>query len=216
MNLLNSLLSSDRKRVWSDFAKSRNGVFVSRPLEPAFTLCKYKGWDVLLSTFQDYAPDGATGFTSLNTTDYTSIQIPYKCPDRFIFKVFFRNAFATLRKKFGMQDLHTGQPDFDDLNIVQSNMPDRMDLFLNKPLIRDFFFGVTNHLLKVKKPKLITRERIPRDTGFLWFQAEGMIADPRTMEAWFDFITMALDQLVEIGSASPNPSNYSLWEAKYF
>ena len=34
MNLLKSFLSSDRNRVWTDFAKSRNGVFVSRPLDP--------------------------------------------------------------------------------------------------------------------------------------------------------------------------------------
>ena len=94
-------------------------------------------------------------------------------------------------------------------------MPDRMDLFLNKPLIRDYLKNAIHYPLTVKKPKLLTRETIPQDIRFLFSRDEGVITDPLFRMAWFHFITKALGQLVEIGAADPTHPNYSLWDAKY-
>jgi len=76
-------------------------------------------------------------FSTKNSGTWTRIRAPYINPDGFKFTIYRRGILSNLGKRFGMQDVQVGFPQFDEDFIIQGNNKVQLRRFFADARLRD-------------------------------------------------------------------------------
>jgi hypothetical protein len=205
MSLLRNLFGPSRDEIWQQFATSMGGNFTEGGFWNGSKVEATHGqWIVTLDTH--------TVSTGKASVTYTRIRAPYVNPDGFKFTIYRRGIFSNLAKRFGMQDVQVGFPQFDDDFIIQGNNEAQLRRLFADARLRDLIstqsdieFGVQGD-----EANFWSGRNLPPGVNELSFQVIGGITDPLRLKQLFDLFSETLDQLCRLGSAYEKSPGVSL------
>lgn len=164
---MTNLFDKKRKEAWMEFASEVNGEYTKASFFKTERIKVLKeNYMVLLDL---YAVS-----TGKSVIYYTRFRTVYHQATDFRFKVYKKGIFSNLGKKLGMQDIDTGNGEFDEDFIVKGNDEFNIIQLFSNIKIRELLYKVSNFTLEIKDnkgakelclmtPKIIEEEDMLRD-----------------------------------------------------
>ncbi|WP_218081424.1 hypothetical protein [Anthocerotibacter panamensis] len=160
---------------------------------------QFKKWTITLDFFSPARGHSST--TGNIHTVYTRVRAPYHNEDQFRFKIYRKGFFSDLGKRFGMQDVAVGDPDFDEAFIVQGNNSQKLRALFGDPEIRRLLMLQPEVYLEVRDDEGWFGQEFPDGVDELAFQIAGRITDVGQLKALWDLFAAILDRLCHLGYA---------------
>ncbi len=184
-----------RKEVWSQLSETIGGRFIEGGFFKTDKVeASHGSWVVTL--------DNYTVSTGKSTIIFTRMRAPYVNPDAFRFTIYRKGFFSEIGKWFGMQDIQTGDPLFDEAFIVQGNDERKVRALFADPKLRELIAAQPAIHFEVKDDEgWFGKTKFPEGVDELYFQVTGVIKDIDRLHQLFDLFAETLDQLCRIGSA---------------
>jgi len=159
-----NLFGPNKDEIWSQLAEEVGGEFIKGSLTKSSRLVtRFKQWTIILDTYTV-----STGKTSVV---YTRMRVPYISTDGFFFKIHHKNFFSGIGKLLRLQDVKTGDEEFDEAYIIKSNDEVRVRNFFARESIRYVIEQQPSISLEVKdKRQNIFEEKLPDKVRILQFQ----------------------------------------------
>ncbi|MVM32107.1 DUF3137 domain-containing protein [Spirosoma sp. HMF4905] len=203
MGILRTLFGPYKEEVWKQLAREINADFVDGGFwKDSKVQATVNEWTITLDTY--------TVSTGKTHTVYTRIRAPYVNMDGFRFKLYRKGLFSNLGKKFGMQDVEIGFPEFDDQFIIQGNDESKLQLLFKNPIIRRLIEIQPDISLDIKDDDGWLSTRFPEDVDQLTFKVVGVIKDVERLKSLYELFAEILNQLCLIGSAYENDPQVAL------
>ena len=193
-----------KKEVWRQLCREIGADYI----EEGFwgtpkVVAKVKKWTITLDTYT------SSGGGYYYMTD-TRMRAPYVNKDGFWFSIHPKGLFSELEKRFGMQDIQVGYPDFDRDFIIKGNSEGKVRALFANPRIRQLIQAQPSILLSVHDDEGWSGPSFPKNVDELYFQVTRVIKDIERLKSLFDLFTETLNQLCHIGSASEENPNVVL------
>ena len=136
------------------------------------------------------------------TIIYTRMRAPYVNPDGFRFSVSRAGMFTDIAKRFGMQDVDVGQPEFDEAFVIKGNSEEKLRALFASPKVRELLSAQKEvHFAVRENAGWFRCKDMPEDADLLEFHVMGVVKDIDRLKLLFELFAETLDQLCEIGSA---------------
>jgi len=197
------LLGPSKKEIWKQFSELVQGDFEEKEgwnsSEKVYAY--HKDWEICLDTFVVSTGNTAVTFTRFRTA--------YVYRDNFTFRLVRRSLFRDIGKKFGLQDIVVGYPEFDHDFIIQGTDKKKLEMLFENPKIRHLLSGQKQIELKSKQDEGIFKKQYPEGINELYFSALGIIKDIDRLYDIYDLFTELLDQLYRIGTADEDDPEFS-------
>jgi hypothetical protein len=192
--MLRRMFGPSRKEIWQRLSAQMGARYVEGGLWKADKVeAKHGQWTVTLDT---YAVS-----TGKATIIYTRMRAPYVNPDGFRFTIYRRGFFSDIGKRFGMQDIDVGDPDFDEAFIIKGTDEGRIRSLFSAPRLRELVARQPEISLTVKDDEGWFGPSFPDGVDELRFTVVGVIKDVERLRLLYDLFAETLDQLCRIGSA---------------
>ncbi|KAB3526332.1 DUF3137 domain-containing protein [Alkaliphilus serpentinus] len=188
------LFGPSKNDVWKQFADEIGGEFLEGSIfKPSMVQVAFRGWNITLDTY--------TVSHGKSSTTYTRIRAPFVSTQGFHFKIYKKGLFSDLGKMLGMQDIITGNEDFDENYIIKGN---------NEELVKGLFSSVEIRTLIEEQPKMTLEikdsegffKKTPEGVDLLHFQEVGVIKDIERLKRLFMMFSIVISELVDIGAAT--------------
>lgn len=194
MGFLRELFGPSQDEVWRRLSEETGGSFVDGGFwRGSKVVIRVKDWTLTLDTF--------TVSTGKSSTTYTRLRAPYRNKDGFRFRIYRKSIFSGLGKRFGMQDLEVGDPEFDEAFIVQGNDPSKVKQLLSYEPLRRRIAGQLNFHVEVKNDEGWFGADFPDGVDELYFVVPGVIKDVDRLKSLFEIFALILHLLCHLDSA---------------
>jgi hypothetical protein len=194
MNPLRKLFGPSREEIWRKLATELDAEFVPGRMWKGDKVQVVHGeWTLTLDTYVV-----STGKTVIV---FTRMRAPYVNPDKFRFNIYRRGFFSDIAKRFGMQDIEIGHPEFDHDFIIKGNDESKVKKLLADSRLRELIALQPQIHLEVKDNEGRFGPDFPDDTDELCFHVTGVIKDIPRLKQLFELFAETLDQLCRMGSA---------------
>jgi len=203
MSIFKGVFGPSQEEIWRPFAEEidaefiDNGVWKSKKI-----IYKHENWTIILDTYSE-----SSGKSS---TTYTRMRAPYRNKDGFNFKIYNSGFFSDIGKKFGMQDIEIGYPDFDEKFIIKGNDEDKLKELFESEKIREFIQLQDKIHLEIKEDEGFCGSEIPEGVNLLYFKTIGVIKDTERLKRLYMLFAMVLNKLHIMGSAYEDVPNVTL------
>lgn len=194
MNRLKSIFGPTVDEVWEKLCKQINGeiidtgVFKNKRIEG-----KYKCWTIILDCYTIMA--GQTPMT------YTRIRAPFINVDDFRFKIYDKNILNTIGREINMEEIKTGNEEFDNNYIIKTTDVKKMGIILSKEKIFDIIAKQKKIHLEIRDDEGKFGVEFPKNMDEIYFQTLGIIRDGERLKDLYNLFCELLDLLCEIGSS---------------
>jgi hypothetical protein len=194
MSFLRALFGPSKEEVWRELCRQTGADYVDGGFWKGSKVeARVDPWVVTLDTY--------TVSTGKSSITYTRLRAPYVNRDGFRFHIYRAGFFSEMGKAFGMQDVHVGDPVFDDAFIVKSEDETQVRRLLSSPRLRELFQAQPQVSLHVADDEGWFGPDFPEGVDELWFQTVGVIKDVDRLKRLFDLFSETLHQLCHVGSA---------------
>ncbi len=193
-----------KKEVWRQLCREIGADYI----EEGFwgtpkVVAKVKEWTITLDTYIEYGSEGSSATC-------TRMRAPYVNQDGFSFRIYRKDMFSELGKRFGMQDIQVEYLDFDRDFIIKGNSEGKVRALFANPRIRQLIQAQPSILLSVHEDEGWSGPSFPEGVDELYFNEVLVIKDVKRLKSLFDLFTETLNQLCHIGSASEENPNVVL------
>jgi hypothetical protein len=203
MGALRKLFGPSRDEVWQQLCSEIGAEFVKGGFWKGNKVQAHVGeWTVTLDTYTV-----STGGTRVT---YTRMRAPYVNMQGFRFTLYRKNFLSGLGKLFGMQDVETGDPEFDRDFIIKSNSEVRAVALFSNEKIRRLIQAQPSIHLEIKDDEGWFGAKFPQGVDELYFRVTGVIKDIERLKALYALFAEVLNQLCRIGSAYENDPHVTL------
>lgn len=195
------LFGKHKRAIWQQLAEKVNGDFFrGKMLKPDRVEAFYEEWMITLDTY------------TVDKMTYTRIRAPYVNWDDFIFKIYREKGVHRLRKRWGLQDIVVGYPEFDQDFIIQGSDERKVQMMFANPIIRQLisFQPKIRFELRREAP-LFQKPKFPKDVNEVYYQVEGILKDLDQLHDLFDLFSHTLDHLCAIGTAYEDDPNFQYY-----
>lgn len=195
MSKFHQLFRVSQREIWQDLAAKIDADFIPgiRPQSKDVIQAYHENWTIIIDTYQ--IPKGPT---------MTRIRAPYLNRDSFSFRILRENASTALGKKFGLQDILIGHPDFDRHFVVQGNDEVKLRQMFDNDLIRNMMHFQPQMSLKVILDDSWATDEFGEGVSELVFEVPAIIKNMDLLHALYDLFAEILNHLCHIGSAYEN------------
>lgn len=153
-----------------------------------------QGWTITIDTHGRGSNDGGVPTTRLRA--------PFISPDGLRFVITRESAFDELGKRFGMQDVRVGDPEFDTTFLVQGSDEDQIRALLANPRLRQLIAFNRPRRLESREMSEAENPSLPTPVRELYLEAGGAVKDLPRLHSLYALFLETLTQLHQIGSAS--------------
>jgi hypothetical protein len=194
MSLLRQMFGPNKEEIWRKLAAEVEGDFVDGGFWRADkVVVRTLEWTITLDTY--------TVSSGKHSTTFTRLRAPYVNQDGFRFTICRKSIFTGLGKFFGMQDIDTGDPVFDEAFVIQGTNPEKVRaLFAHAQLRQLVELQPAIHLC-VRDDEGWFGAEFPEGVDELHFQVVGVIKDIERLKNLFLLFGATLNYLCLIGSA---------------
>ena len=140
------MFNSERERAWREFAAEVGGEFTKA------TFFKTEKIKILKENYMILL-DIYVISTGKSSTYYTRYRTVYHSASSFKFKVYKAGIFSNLGKKLGMQDINTGNDQFDEDFIVKGNDEFNIIQLFSNVKTRDLLYKIPKCKIEIKDNK---------------------------------------------------------------
>jgi hypothetical protein len=190
-NMLKQIFGPDKEEVWRQLAAQLNGNYVDGGFFGKDKVeVQHADWTITLETL--------VVSTGKSTIVYTILQAPFHNPDNFRFSINRRGIFTDIGKFFGMQDIATGDPEFDHDFVIQGNNEEKVRQLLANSTIRDLIGLQPKIHFQIKPDDGLFSRKYPVGTERLYFRNLGIIRDLDRLKNLYDLFFATLDQLHQL------------------
>lgn len=203
MSLIRRMFGPSRKEVWRKLGEALDTRYVEGSFWKGDKVqVDHEDWTVTLDTF--------THSTGHSHVVYTRMRAPYVNPGGFRFEVYRRSMFTGIAKFFGMQDIETGDPQFDHDFIIKGTSESRVRELLVNQKIRELIAKQKSIHFLVKDDEGWFGSKFPQGVDELYFSVVGVIKDIDRLKLLYDLFAETLDELCRMGAAEDSPTNVEL------
>ncbi len=202
-------LGPSKSKVWSQVASEIGGDFIDRGFWHADNLVyKHGQWRILLDTFQFKPMTANQGFTPGFTL--TRMRSPFVSKDGLSFSIDRSINFRKLGKLIGYPGIGKVDTSLDTNFVIKGNDDNKIKILLQSERINELInlqpkitFEIRDND-KAKDADFPDGVDFPEGVDQLYFQCFGVIKDKMRLKSLFELFSITLDELVRIGSASPD------------
>jgi hypothetical protein len=192
MSTLKKWFGPSRREVWQQLSEELGGTHVDG-WRGGKVQASHGEWTVTFDTYT--VPAGKTYIT------YTRMRAPYVNPDAFRFSISRRSIFTGIATLLGMQDIATGDPQFDEDFVIKGTDEGRVRTLFASRQLRELVDAQRNIHLSVKDDEGWFGTKFPDGVDELYFVVAGEIRDVARLKLLYELFAETLDRLCEIGSA---------------
>lgn len=206
VELFKGLFGRNKDEVWQQLCREIGADFIDGGIWKGDKVQAHvKGWTITLDSNTETAGRGGSG------VGYTRMRAPYLNRDGFRFKIYREGLLSGVAKKFGMQDVEVGVPEFDDEFIIQANDEDKIRKLCANSTIRKLIQDQPSIHLEVKDDEgWAGGATFPQGVDELSFEVPGIITDLERLKSLYELFVECLNQLCQIGSAEDADPGLSL------
>lgn len=189
------IFGSSQSEVWNEFANEIEADFVKGGVFQS---------DKVISIFENWiiTIDNYSQSSGNVTTTYTRFRAPYKELERMDFKIYKSGIFSGLGKSFGMENILTGDSEFDEQFTIKGDNENKLIELLELDKIRELIKVEDRTRIESRREKSILSAKLPQDINQLYFIVNGTLKDKNRLTNIYFLIIFMLKQLTEIGVAS--------------
>lgn len=143
---MSSLFDKKRKEAWIEFAEEVNGEYSKA------SFFKTERIKILKENYMVMLDLYAVS-TGKSVIYYTRLKAVYHQSSDFKFKIYKKGIFGSLGKKLGMQDIDTGNGEFDEDFIIKGNDEFNIIQLFSNVKIRDLLYKIPKFTLEIKDNK---------------------------------------------------------------
>ena len=186
------LFGPSLKNVWTEFAKEIGGTYYDRGrFRKGYVTYHYKNWEIIL--------DIHTVSNGETSTIYTRMRALFNNPYGFRFRIYRRHIFARIGKWLGMQDIETGDPEFDRNFIIKGNQPGKVGALFSDFRVKKIMNQLGRPQFFVEKKRGFGWKRLPEGLSQLALLQNGMVKDKAKLRSYFQLFTTVLDDMANMG-----------------
>jgi hypothetical protein len=194
MAILRELFGPSKAEIWQQLSDRIGARFVDGGFWRGDRVeARVKEWTVTLDIYTV-----STGHTHVN---YTRMRAPFVNADGFRFLVYRAGLFSELGKRFGMQDIEIGRPEFDRDFVLKANDEAHLNWMLGNDRIRELLQAQPDVRFEVVDDEGWFGADFPDGVDELRFQVRGVIKDMALLKQLFELFAVTLDELCAMGSA---------------
>jgi hypothetical protein len=203
MSFLKKLFSRSRNEIWEALCAEIDAKYIEGGRWKGDKVTASVGeWTVTLDTF--------TVNTQYTHQVFTRLRAPFVNADGFRFKIYRKGSLSGLGKKFGMQDVEVGYPEFDEEFIIKGSDESKLMSFFSNNKLREKLSAQKTVNFEVKDDEGFFGAKFPEGVDELYFQETGVINDIERLKSLFGLFAEILNQLCHIGSAYENDPELEL------
>lgn len=203
MGVLREMFGPSKKEIWGELSKELGAEFYEGGFAKNSKITLEHGeWQITLDTY--------TVHTGNSSITYTRMRAPYVNKDGFRFNIYRKSVFSQLGKMFHMQDIETGDSQFDEEFIIQGQPEEAVKRLLTNVKIRELIEKQKSIHFMVKDDEGWFSTKFPEGVDELYFQVSGVIRDKERLKDLFDLFSLVLDELCRMGSAYKDNPNLEL------
>ena len=189
------IFGGSSKEIWREFALEIEGEFIEGGIFKAPRIeSNFENWTIIIDTY--------TQSSGNSSQTYTRLRAPYKEKISLDFKIYKSGIFSGLGKTLGMQDIKTGDKDFDENFIVKGSDDSKIRELLQGEKLRELISRDNKIRIETKREKSIFSARLGEDINQLYFLANGMIKDKERLTNMYFLAAFLLKHLEFLGIAS--------------
>ena len=194
MSSLRKFFGPSHVEVWKKVAEETGGQFSDGGFWGKKKVeVRVKEWTITLDTY--------TVSTGKSHITYTRLRAPYLNQGNFRFTLYRSNFFYEFAKKFGLQDIQIGEPEFDREFIIKSDNAEKIRVLLAYPKLRELISAQPRIHFQSKDDEGRFGTKFRPGVDELYFQAIGVIKDVERLKSLFTLFALTLNYLCQIGSA---------------
>lgn len=141
---------------------------------------------------------------------YTRLRAPFVSTDGFRFKLYDETFFSAVGKAFGMQDVQIGEEIFDAKFILKTNNEARLRQLFGNNRIRQMISLYHHVHFAIRGDENWFGTRLPTTVDELYFRTPITVRNVEGLRTLFEIFTETLQQLCEIGTATPQSPDIKL------
>ncbi|MGC9327112.1 MAG: DUF3137 domain-containing protein [Candidatus Hinthialibacter sp.] len=203
MNEKKSIFRTSQDEVWEQLSREVQGRFIEGETSKGGQVkAKVGEWTVTLDL---YRVD-----THHDRIIYTRMRAPFVNTCGFRFLVYRQTYFTAIEKFFGLQDIDTGHPDFDNNYVIQGNDEEKVKQLFSNAKIREIIRSLPVFYGQVRDDDGWFHEEFPEGVDELYCLVEGEITDMKKLKDMFELFAELLNMLCHIGSAYEKDPNIEI------
>ena len=193
MSLLRSVFGPSKEEIWAQIAKDIGGHYEEGGLLGRNVLRYRAGeWEITLDIYK-------TGGSTTHT--YTRMRAPFVNKDGLYFSIEREGIIASIGKRFGMQDIQVGDPDFDDNFLIKGNHEEKIRQLLSAPRMKQLIQAQPEVHFRIRDDEGWFSQSFPHGVDELYFECTGAVKDAERLKGLFELFSLTLERLVQIDSA---------------
>ncbi len=201
MGLFKNRKNGGKADKWEEFARLTKSEFVPGSITKSpRVITKYKTWEIILDKY--------TVSSQYSHQVYTRITTYYKTTDNFTFKISRKKPYYRLAKFFGIKDIEVGMTDFDNEFLIQGNDRSKLISLFSDNGLREAVRSMGSIQIKSKRTRTFFNRKFPDDVYSIVYHDNGMITDQEILLKIHKLMSLFLEQLFNIGSATKEIPNY--------
>lgn len=191
---LKSSFVDHEEAVWAELWEAMGGVYLNREgWRQDKLMVEHGDWIITL----DFHTHGGYRTQAI----YTRLRAAFENPEDFHFKVVPQGLAETVGKLLGMQDVETGDPEFDKTFIVKSNDEPRVGEVLDDPVLRQFLREEPEAFLGLVSMRGDRRDEYPDGVDEVVMEIPGKVEDADRLKRLYMTFARTLAGLCEAGAA---------------
>ena len=203
MSFLSNIFGPRKNEIWKQVSDEIGGEYYPDGFFKRGRLAVSHGEWVI--TFDTYTED-----VNNIVQTYTRIRAPYNNKDGFRFNIYSKNIFSRIGVILGMQNIETGDAQFDEKFIIKGQPEDKtVKLFTNNK-IKQILERQKAIRFMVKHGEGLFGTKFPEGVDELYFAADGLIRDKERLKELFELFSAVLAELYKMGSAYKTAANIKL------
>lgn len=189
------IFGPSQSEVWSEFTSEIEAEYIKGGVFQADKIISgFENWTVTIDTYSQSSGN--------STATYTRFRAPYKELENMDFKIYKSGIFSGIGKALKMQDVLTGDSDFDQKFTVKGNNEGKLKELLELDKIRQIIKAEDKIKIETKRDRSPFSSKLPQDVNQLYFLENGLIKDKERLTNIYTLIVFMLKQLTKIGIAS--------------
>ncbi|MEL6674373.1 MAG: DUF3137 domain-containing protein [Bacteroidota bacterium] len=194
---------NSKRAIWQELSKQLGADYFQGKWTKPDRVEAYVGeWVVTMDTY------------TVDKVVFTRLRAPYVNWDDFRFKIFRSQFYHRIGKKFGMQDVIVGYPEFDDAFIIQGNDERKLKAFFSHPEIREIISYQPSINLEIRPDAPLFHKKFPEDVNELVFYVPGIIKNLNRLYDLFELFAIVLEHLCEIGTAYEDDPQFGYYDKR--
>ncbi|MBN2328335.1 MAG: DUF3137 domain-containing protein [Candidatus Omnitrophica bacterium] len=197
------IFRTSQDEVWEQLSREIQGRFIEGETSKGGKVTAKVGeWTVTLDL---YCVD-----THHNHIVYTRMRAPFVNKDGFRFLIYRQTYFTAIEKYFGLQDIETGNPDFDKNYVIQGNNEEKVKQLFSNAKIREIIHSLPVFYGQVRNDDGWFHEEFPEGVDELYCLVEEKLTDIKKLKDMFELFSEILNTLCHIGSAYEKDPNIDI------